>query len=221
MGNINCLKKKKYNNLSFDSIDMSSNKNILIYVGTGVNGKGPKCIEKIMKDFGYNVTLSTTISNLSLNNYVSIIFPGGSAKKQRENLTDDDFIAIKNYVYNGGIYVGICAGAFLQCSYIDGLVPVKIKKDNSKRGYGIVGLKYNETIFNSIYHNGPVFAANKKIETICTYMNDVGYLNNKMIYNPAIIRYKLGKGVFILCGPHPEQTEGLEKFTRAMILNKL
>jgi len=46
-------------------------------------------------------------------------------------------------------------------------------------------------------------------------------VNRVMLNTAAIISAKYGKGMVVLCGPHPEQTVGLEYFTLQMILSAM
>ncbi len=52
-------------------------------------------------------------SSNSLSRFDVLIFPGGRAHKQADALGEEGRRAVKEFIRNGGGYVGICAGAFL------------------------------------------------------------------------------------------------------------
>ncbi len=58
-----------------------------------------------------------------------VIFPGGSGSRQAAAIGATGREAVRDYIHNGGGYVGICAGAYLCSSNYTwslGLVPVKV-----------------------------------------------------------------------------------------------
>ncbi len=70
------------------------------------------------------------------------------------------------------------------------------------------------------YHNGPLypgFGMPKDIEIVAIIKEGVGEKGRKMKRKSTIIRGRYGRGKVVLCGPHPEQTEGLEEFTWKLI----
>lgn len=111
-----------------------------------------------------------------------VIFPGGSGSRQAAAIGPAGRDAVREYVQNGGGYIGICAGAYLCSSNYTwslGLVPVKVfSKVREVPGVGKKAMWYrgNSTnvqiqftgegrqVLGDVpeltevrYHNGPIF----------------------------------------------------------------
>jgi glutamine amidotransferase PdxT len=85
---------------------------ILLFVGIGVAGKGPKLIEDLLISKKMNVIVSKYFPR-NYENIDLLIIPGGSCVKIFKNLKRTEKLRIIDYVKNGGSYLGICAGAYL------------------------------------------------------------------------------------------------------------
>jgi glutamine amidotransferase-like uncharacterized protein len=152
-----------------------------------------------------------------LNNYKTLIMPGGDTERYVSSLSKGDFYErIKNFVFGGGKYIGICAGAYLAPKECIGLkkgrriklkglsiINVKSIREHKRRRPGklrkikfrkhplVRGYSQELEIW---YHNGPGFIPGKEIEVAAVYENGLA----------AIVSSKYGKGKVILFGPHPE-----------------
>lgn len=200
---------------------------VFIYV------KFPQAIEnliKILKSHDINVEHSYNIEDLDQSKHQILIIPGGTARKQQEDLGSEGIKKIKEFVENGGGYVGICAGA-----YLASLPP--IDRPN-KPGIGLINARYylpnrtlelkgeifvrikNKGIMWMTYHNGTVYdnIDDKNIEIIGVIINIRNIKWKKLIGKACILKSKYGKGNVVVCGPHPEQTKGLEKLTYKLIM---
>jgi glutamine amidotransferase-like uncharacterized protein len=101
---------------------------ILIYNG---NGAGKNCVQGIetsldtfnnnnlVPGYYFKYNTSKIISSTILSNYDILIMPGGTSGKTYLNTIDGS--TIRNFVSNGHGYIGICAGAYAGCTYVDGM----------------------------------------------------------------------------------------------------
>lgn len=95
----------------------------LVYRGPGAcfDGNCPKAAANLLRRAGYR-TLYVHPSEITAELLATAkiyVQPGGDALRVRAALSDKAFSAIKDYVYNGGNYLGFCAGAFLASPWLD------------------------------------------------------------------------------------------------------
>lgn len=138
-----------------------------------------------------------------------IVFPGGEGDAdQFDNSLTHYKDIIKNYVYNGGKYLGICQGSYFASKHffnlLDGYVAeqhIKRKRSSTKRrGPAIVSIEWNG-IYNGTYpiyfHDGAAFIQTKETaeaDILATYENG----------EAAALIQDHGKGTVAVIGPHPE-----------------
>ena len=151
------------------------------------------------------------------------VIPGGADRPYHNKLsgTGNDFI--KNYVNNGGVYLGICAGAYYGCANFEfqkdqpyeicetrelaffngtaiGCIPNIGKQlyDKTLNSAAVTSIEINNEVFNSFYWGGCYFnGALSPSEIMATYET----LDKKYA---AIISKNIGKGNAILSGVHFE-----------------
>jgi biotin--protein ligase len=146
-----------------------------------------------------------------------LIIPGGTTERYVSSLGKGDFYErIRNFVFNGGKYIGICAGAYLapkECIGLKkgrriklkglGIIDVKCIREHKRRRPGKlrkIKLKRHSLTKGSPqeleiwYHNGPGFIPRKGVEVAAVYENGLA----------AIVSSKYGKGKVVFFGPHPE-----------------
>src|SRR5439155_12616093 len=101
-----------------------------------------------------------------------LVQPGGSGSKQAETLQPEGREAIRQFVKNGGGYVGICAGAYLASadySWSLHILNAKvIDRAHWARGYGPVKMRLSAEAMKRFgidkeivaveYHQGPLLA---------------------------------------------------------------
>ncbi len=145
------------------------------------------------------------------------IQPGGNAIDAAEALGEKGLKWIRQFVKNGGGYVGFCAGAFLADSTVDnpetikglGIIPVETVDYpvDSKKGNGIILStfwfgKRRELFFNG----GGTF-----------YMDGKHPVNVLATYGleglPATIENQYGYGRVVVTGAHPEALDDWKKYT--------
>lgn len=146
----------------------------------------------------------------------AFIMPGGADLYYCEKLNGAGNAAIKRYVQDGGIYIGICAGAYYACASIDwnngeiagprelafidakavGPIADFIQDgDISKSWYGAAPITFEDKTFLSLYGAGPRFENLKDdAEVIASYPD----------HGPAVIGKRVGKGRVLLASPHIE-----------------
>ncbi len=201
------------------------NKTIKVLIYSGVN-TALDCVTGIETALAYanahnlipgihfTYATSTVINSAVLTGYNLLAMPGGDGGKYYLSSSSISGTAIKNFVANGGGYLGICAGAYAACNYVNGYYygwgvapdvnaePVsyegQLAMTFNSAGQQILGR--NGTI--SIEHcNGPaMYLTNSKAIIMATYADShTGYKG----YADVVGDY-YGQGRSILFGSHPE-----------------
>ena len=164
------------------------------------------------------------------NKVLAFFMPGGKADNYYIKLLDFGNKKIRDYVANGGIYFGICAGAYYACREVQ--FEDKTESLYAKGQYGLdllncvaKGTLYKELgiskfvknpssmavvdlhdnvrgeKYASLYHGGPFFdEIEENFETIADYV----LYGKKDMKKHAIISSKFGKGKVLLSGVHFE-----------------
>lgn len=136
-----------------------------------------------------------------------LYFPGGWSGYYTEDLSGRPVKLIRNFVKNGGRYLGVCAGAYFASKEIvwEGNVyrpPLKLFAGRAIGPivtlapwplYTVASLVWEGKMRKAFYYGGPYFEG--KGEVLATYS-----INSK----PAVIKFQYGKGLVILSGVHFE-----------------
>jgi len=155
-----------------------------------------------------------------------LVMPGGADLYYTEKLKGDGDTAIRNYIENGGSYLGICAGSYYACTDIEwaketthkicepralaffpgkavGPVTEFIEdNDPEKSWHAAPEVFYDDGHYQMEAHvhyaGGPVFvpAENEGFTVLAKYVNGEN----------AIVECSVGAGKAILCSPHLEKT---------------
>jgi biotin--protein ligase len=160
---------------------------------------------------------------------ILFIMPGGADTHYMKHLSSNGNNKIRQFVENGGNYLGICAGSYYageelefakntemevsgprELGFFPGIVrgPVLAKYDyNSCSGCRVANLIWEQessfpkgTVFYSFYNGGGFFVDAEKKPNTQVLANYVTSLGAL----PAIIEVNVGKGKAILSGPHWE-----------------
>ena len=191
-------------------------------------------LEPDVKIFIYN---AKKIIDKKLSNIDVIIFPGGSGGKQSKSLGPRGRKVVRQFVQNGGGYIGICAGAYLaqainigrpdyslQLSSVqifknalhwnrgEGIAKIYITKEGRQLLPELDGKKY----VNIIYNNGPLLLKSSrkkmKFKTLMKFSSDIYHnIPESKGESPGkifLLKEKKGKGIVILVSGHPEATPG-------------
>lgn len=157
---------------------------------------------------------------------LAFFIPGGAGTPYRRKLEVQGNEKIREYVKNGGIYYGICAGAYYACrrtifekdipelriisecglNLVEGQAIGTLYKELNILPYAknaassaVVNLRWNDDEkYVSHYHGGPYFELDDETENEILARYD--FADNK----PAIISRSYGKGKVILSGIHFE-----------------
>ena len=155
-------------------------------------------------------------------NAALFVMPGGADIPYARKLNGQGNKIIKDYVKNGGSYLGICAGSYYASAKIefdkDGplevigtreidffpgiakgpvLAPFEYKSNSGTRAAKIV---YNDKEIAVFYNGGPYFILPKNLAN----METLAYYNYAQKLLPAIVKVKYGNGLAILSGVHFE-----------------
>lgn len=195
------------------------------------------------------VDATSIIKDNALNqNVLAFFMPGGASTPYRHKLETLGNDKIRRYIQNGGIYYGICAGAYYACrqtefekdipessiveEYKLDLIDAKAigtlykelgiepfsKKPTSSAAVELLDNEGN--IITTHYHGGPYFelAQTENIEVLARY--------NLQEFKPAVISCSYGRGKVILSGVHYEDSGDVlakvisNTFQTAQILQK-
>ena len=203
---------------------------VALYDDKGATGKGIPSVEAIFSktpDIKLTRFKGADFTSLDgLKGYDLVMFTGGSGSAEADGLTEVGRAQVREFVRNGGGYVGICAGAYLACSGFEwgiGVLNAKTVSSKWRRGQGEVkidGLAFGETISNRgiRYANGPIIKPDVRkdlpaFETLLRFQTELAENDTPvgvMVKAPAMVRSTFGLGRVFTSSPHPEQTAGLE-----------
>lgn len=162
-----------------------------------------------------------------------LIHPGGSGSKQGKALGEEGRERVRNFVDDGGSYLGICAGGYLATNYYSwslNLIDAKVvDRAHWARGTGMVQLQLSPSgcsLFSQdadeveiYYGQGPLLGRHEwddpdvpDYESLAIYKTEIaekGAPNGVMPGTSAIVRTNYGQGRVFCFSPHPEKTDGL------------
>ncbi|SCA58668.1 Uncharacterized protein CT_035 [Chlamydiales bacterium SCGC AB-751-O23] len=206
---------------------MSSSFNIGIYLDEGVSASSFFSLKDFcLKHTGMSVKKinAESIKANEISHLKWIFFPGGRDVFYHQKLKGEGCSILEEWVFNGGHYIGICAGAYFACEGIEFEkgYPLEVieKRDlgffpgtaigpayekgifdyHSNAGSSIAWLSLKEDEnFQSFFKGGCYFSPRVKegFEVLANYDN----LDSKPI---AVVLKKHGKGKVLLSGVHPE-----------------
>ena len=207
-----------------------------IYNDTGGSNFATATLLSLAPEYELTILDAADYRAGALTNVDLLVQPGGGCRKQYENLGADGVEALRRYVFGGGRYYGICAGAFLASQPYNaskasrcrvGLVPFRDDEPAHYRGWAPIKISFTDegrealgaslTNRNVMYWGGPVLIPGKPVaETDVKVLGRyAGRLINTcspkpvadMLGKAAFVGGRVGKGkVFVSC-PHPEKSE--------------
>jgi glutamine amidotransferase-like uncharacterized protein len=202
---------------------------VAVYEDKGATGKGIPCVTEIMSrtdDIKLTRLKGADIAAGGLRGYDLVMFTGGSGSAEAAGLGEKGREEVRDFVRNGGGYVGICAGAYLACSGFEwgvGILNAKTVSSKWRRGQGEVKVE-GEAFGDKLtdrgvrYANGPIIKADVRkdlpaFETLVSFRTELAENDTPvgvMVNAPAMVRSSYGLGRVFTSSPHPEQTAGLE-----------
>jgi len=181
----------------------------LVYRGPGAcfDGDCPKVAANLLRRAGYHTRYvrPSEITARLLSTAQVWVQPGGDALRVRAALSDQAFSDIKNFVYQGGSYLGFCAGAFLAGPWLDdndslpglNIVPAyDFDHTHGDEHPRVEPILWNGQVRHVYYQGGAAFRVGDKDSNIvkATYQD-----------GSAVILYSTyGKGKVAVSGAHPE-----------------
>jgi len=148
------------------------------------------------------------------------VFMGGSGTAQGKALGDAGKQAVKDFVRDGGGYIGVCAGAYLALQGEDEFHKLRLVAGRNLTGdfwqRGIAGLEVRaegRPPFKLFYANGPIFTP-VPTEGLAPYQGLADYVGEifnvskgtgpgEMPGTPAIVASAYGEGRVLLFSPNP------------------
>lgn len=87
---------------------------VALYSGKGTWEESVQAAEKMFQWMGYKVALVNAdyINNEGLDNFSILVIPGGNMYQYSQDISSEGNENIKNFIRNGGCYIGICGGAY-------------------------------------------------------------------------------------------------------------
>ena len=158
-------------------------------------------------DIKYNTLDENDIKEGKLEQFDFLIISGGYTQEYMPALGEVGREAIRNFVQEGGAYIGICGGAYIASERVEvpgrpqGLGIIDIENIR-KSGRGMRKIYLNEHPITQglgreleiYYQNGPEMVAKENVEGIAKYKSG----------KFAIVASSFGKGRVICFSPHPE-----------------
>ena len=199
--------------------------NVAVYFGTGLSAVEASRIAlvnmyKWMNASTVEILNDTEIQNGALWDYDILAMPGGNPISYSIRLGTEGSNAIREWVYSGGSYFGVCGGAIFACrvATFDGedyYYPLKLFNGSCLGPLGTLGGMATININNTC--EGPDLANLSATNEILYqgggyYVPDEGqnmYTIATYDYSPvpAMIAATYGNGTFCLSAPHPEYEE--------------
>lgn len=207
---------------------------VAIYAGTGASSAGVEHVKKAVASLpgGQAVVIPPEkMGTVDLTGFDVVVFGGGGARSQAGAVGEAGLSNVREFVRNGGGYVGICAGAYLACTGFDwslGILNARTVSSRWKRGTAYLDMEVTEggrpllgpvkEVFKVRYNNGPVIQPDKREDLpaytpVALFRSEVaenGSPAGVMVHSPAAATTTFGKGRVFVSSPHPENTPGLE-----------
>ncbi|MDY6825816.1 MAG: BPL-N domain-containing protein [Bacillota bacterium] len=190
-----------------------------LYNGRGSWETNVSAFYNFFEQYGYRCSYFNEVDAVEMDmgdQFDLICFPGGFAAEYKNFISEHD--NIRSYVEEGGLFVGVCAGAYYACDTLrwqgtdhpyplglydgkgvgplSGLVAWGEKADITLTGEHPVNAGFNESM-EMYYFDGPYFEPYERgtVEILARYdVND----------EPAVIAGSHGNGSYLLLGTHPE-----------------
>jgi glutamine amidotransferase-like uncharacterized protein/N-formylglutamate amidohydrolase len=207
---------------------------VALYTGTGAAQARAKLLETLRAKSNVRVhdLSAEDIRQGKLAGMEIVLHPGGSGGGQGRALGEEGREAVRQFIADGGGYIGICAGAYLATCHYDWSLHILdahvIDREHWARGTGTVDITLTDSakeffttdqaIAAVRYANGPLLAPaqNDKVadyEAIATYKGEIaknGAPTGVMPGTTAIARGDFEKGKVVCFSCHPESSAGQE-----------
>lgn len=205
-------------------IEKSSAKLITVglYKSYGVSEISFEAAETLLKstkNINLKIVSASDVRKGALKDVNVFIAMGGSGSQQGTDLQESGRNKVKEFVENGGGYIGVCGGSYMAITgpsegKLNMLSVKNYGNSGWQRGNDNCEMKTNDgRIINLHYENGPIFENTNyegasPYQSLATFNCDY-YIPNKGTYKgempgqPAIIVGNYGKGRVLLFSPNP------------------
>ncbi|NBT58943.1 hypothetical protein EBT16_09195 [bacterium] len=201
---------------------------VFLYEGKGTWDAGIENLHAFLRQEGFSFETKQPkdliLGDLSSEDPTLLIMPGGESWVYLEDLGEQGAANIRNYVESGGSYLGICAGAFYATSHREGGAAsgpygIGLLEGTAYDGTALEAPGYIEGVLEFLWEMGnplakgfgekvkmllyggpalkfsPEEARKKQIEVVLRFSES---------RDPAMIRFRYGKGRVFLSAPHVE-----------------
>jgi glutamine amidotransferase-like uncharacterized protein len=207
---------------------------VAVYDDNGGGGRGSDNVELCLLEDTTFFTKRVSADEIrlgGLNSFDVVVQAGGSGSKQAKTLEDSGIDSIRQFIYRGGGYLGICAGAYfstVEYKWSLGILNANvIDREHWNRGGGIVKIRLtatgrdffgmSEDTISLNYNQGPLLAQADKpdlppYEELAVFESEIAEndaLQGIMIGLTAIAQGNFGEGRVLAISPHPEKSPEL------------
>ncbi|MDO5308963.1 MAG: BPL-N domain-containing protein [Planctomycetia bacterium] len=215
---------------------------VAVFEGSGASAVCMWASYEILNEAdGYQATLVSPeqIRGGALKDYDVVIFPGGTASGERNALGPEGWVELRQFISNGGGYLGVCAGAYMalvDSSRSEGrLINAELKEGAWERGDAVLEIELTDEgrqalgdvagRFKIAYENGPIIQPANYSEltaftTLAYFRTEIAKNNapvGAQVDSPAIAYGAYGKGRVVISSPHPELTPSLKWMTPKLV----
>lgn len=213
------------------SSKLNKSVNVALYVDRGADADCIQATQNMFEWMSYTVQLVTSdyINNVGLDNFDILCIPGGNMYEYSEDISSVGKENIKNFIRNGGGYIGICGGAYFTGEKVFwqgeqlSMTPLGIFPGTTKGPIEAIALYPYCTMceVNIAYHSHPITQSLQDSiwirycygpEFLPNQDADIDILGTYDIEGkPAIITFEYGLGKVFIIGTHPEFEEDSDR----------
>lgn len=218
--------------LLVSSFDTSSPRQIAValYAGRGTWGESVKAAEKMFEWMNFTVeNLSANQIDNGLADFRILCVPGGNMYDYAQDISSEGKENIRNFVRDGGSYIGICGGAYFASEEVywrGSRLPMTPLRLFSGKATGPINEimaypDYTMCKMNLMNVDHPIAQYGRNFESVLYYWGpalipnpeaNVTVLGNYDIGNQtAMLAFEYGCGKVFLIGTHPEIDEDSDR----------
>lgn len=206
----------------------SNDLRIAIYDDAGSissSGHGPAWIRESLRQVSSAVALvdGADVRTGVLAHADVVLFGGGSSSSQGRSLHAAGRSVVRQFVQDGGGYVGICAGMFLAMSSRDSYLGLIDAQPSGSSGSGVVPLEFSSSAREAIGVGGDQaikFSGGPRIDPVqlpktceiwAVFADDLareGKSTLELRGKAAVVAAPYGQGRVVVFSPHPERWPG-------------
>lgn len=178
----------------------------LIYDGPGICDGCAEDAALMLREAGLDTRLiyASDLTDSTLSTAALLVVPGGTTNAEmRAGVTEAQMQTMRDYVFSGGHYLGICLGAYFAGATLDdaGRVPGLALFKGDAYPHSPVAEQLDQVVWRDIplmiyQQEAPAFELWDGFtgEVVATYLDGA----------PAALLARAGQGHIALIGPHPE-----------------